>query len=404
MMRNARRAALALLVALALPAGAARAQDHVVVLPEPGTPVVATEVLVAASAADEDPEQAGIASLAARSVTAPLRATLDSLGAHLAVDAHRDALSFTLTAAPDAWEEASRALLLALFRDPVDSTAVARERQAIAAELRGRQENPADAVVRALESATFGEAHPWARPAVGYPESVARLGAADVDRFLRANFTPERTVVAVVGPVDDRAVRAHLASLAPASGPLPFTPVARQPAEGTVRRDYNSVTTWIARSYPLPADADLAAIRLLAQMAIDQLSFSPSRRSVYNARVEVLPRLDGGELRFELVVPPEEVEEWAGRIEEVVETVEKSELTEGQLAARVRRYRGERLQALEAPEDRARELARQVLVYGHAGNLLPNLDDMTLERLRAAAESLGRPVTVFLGPLPNEEG
>jgi zinc protease len=393
-----------MLLALTLGAGAARAQDHVVVLPEPGTPVVATEVLVATGAVDEAPEQAGVAYLAARAVTAPLQATLDSLGAHLTVDAEKDALSFTLVAAPDAWEEATRALFVALYRDPVDSASVARERQAIVAELQGRQENPADAVGRALEGAVFGGSHPWARPAVGYPQTVGRLGAADVDAFVRANFTADRTVVAVVGPVSDAAARAHLAAFVPPSGPLRFTPVPRHPVQGTVRRDYNSVTVWVARSYPLPGNADLAAIRLLAQMAIDQLSFAPSRRSIYNARVQVLPRLDGGELRVELVVPPEEAKDWAERITEVVDNVVKNPMTTDQLAARVRRYRGERLHSLEAPEDRARELARQVLVYGHAGNLLPSLDEMTAERLRAAVESLGEPVTVFLGPFPNEEG
>jgi hypothetical protein len=33
---------------------------------------------------------------------------LDSLGAHLALQVQKDALSFTLIAAPDVWEEATR--------------------------------------------------------------------------------------------------------------------------------------------------------------------------------------------------------------------------------------------------------------------------------------------------------
>jgi hypothetical protein len=70
--------------------------------------------------------------------------------------------------------------------------------------------------------------------------------------------------------------------------------------------------------------------------------------------------------------------------------------------ARLRRYRGERLRALAAPEDRARELARRLLVSGEGGRLAPDLDELTRERLRRAVRSLTPPTTVFLGPERNE--
>ena len=117
------RSMAAAALALAVLAGRAHAQDRIYVRPEPGTPVVAVQVLVSVGPVDEPANLAGISYVAARSVVEPSRALLDSLGARLTVDPQKDAMAFTLTAAPDTWAEAARALLVALFRDPVDSAA-----------------------------------------------------------------------------------------------------------------------------------------------------------------------------------------------------------------------------------------------------------------------------------------
>src|SRR5690606_38012405 len=126
--------------------------------------------------------------------------------------ARKDALTFTLIASPDVWEEASRTLLVALFRDPPEREWMLRQQDAIAAELEGREANPADAAVRAADAAAFGDDHPWGRSTVGSPASVRALEVEDVDDFLRAYVTSNRAVVAVVGPVDESEAREHLLS------------------------------------------------------------------------------------------------------------------------------------------------------------------------------------------------
>ena len=57
-------------------------------------------------------------------------------------------------------------------------------------------------------------------------------------------------------------------------------------------------------SYRFPRSADVEALRFLAQLALDELEFSPIRRSVFNARAEINPRMTAGELRFQVVTPP----------------------------------------------------------------------------------------------------
>jgi hypothetical protein len=375
------------------------AQEQLVVHTETGTPVIATELLIATGPADEPAGLAGIAHLAARAVTRPILPTLDSLEAHMVVTPHKDAVGFTLIAAPDAWNEAVRVLLVAIFRDPVDAASVAAERAALEAELLGRRDNPADAAVRAADAAIFGEAHPWGRPAVGVPETVRRPTHAQVDEFLRGNFRAGRAYTAVVGPIETTSAERQILPYLRDADTVSVTPIpAPEPEDSPVRRDYNSVTTWITASFPFGPDGDVEALRMLAHVVDDELAFGPTRRSVYDSRSEVVRRIGGGEVRFTVVVPPEEAAAWARRVSGIVEVIAESPLLEEGWLGRIRRYRGERLHQLASPEDRAGALARSLLVAGTGGEPLPHIEDLSVDRLRRAAASLGEPTVVLLGP------
>jgi zinc protease len=393
-MRGLRK--LATVAALALAAAPAAAQERVLVRAEPGTPVVAAEVLIAVGPVDEAEGKEGITYLTARAVTAPILPVLDSLAAELAVEQHKDAVSFTITAAPDNWQEAVRTLLVALFRDPVDSVATVRQRTATVAELTAREASPADALAREVDAAVFGAEHPWGRPAVGTARTVGRIAVREVDAFLRSGFTADRAIVAIVGPVDRNAGRTVEAFMDP--GPLRTSEIeAVAPADEPVRKQYEAITAWVAAVYPFAEDADEEAVRMLARLAVEQVSFGPLRPQVYDSRVDVVRHAGGGELRLQLVVPPREVEQWAERLTDAVGALARAPLDERIFTERLRRYRGERLLELETPEARARALARAALV-GTPTARLTDLDGLTRERLHAAARGLSDPVIVFLGP------
>src|SRR5690606_31490116 len=87
--REFRRPALLGCIAAMLVASGATAQERIAVVPEAGSPVVATEVLVLAGPADEPEGKEGIVYLAGRSVVAPIQPLLDSLGARLAIEPHK---------------------------------------------------------------------------------------------------------------------------------------------------------------------------------------------------------------------------------------------------------------------------------------------------------------------------
>jgi predicted Zn-dependent peptidase len=378
--------------------GVAAAQERIVVFPEPGTPVIATEILVVAGPANEADDRAGLAHLAARAVTEPIRPVIDSLGAHLAVQVQKDALSFTLITAPDVWEEATRVLMVALFRDPPAGSVVQQQRAAIRAELVARQTNPADAMAREADRAFFGRAHPWGRPAVGTIGTVERLSLGDVADFLRAYITSDRALAVVVGPVDPEQVQRHMSSYMLGRGPLPVDAPPAVTARGPTRVDYNSITTWIAASFGFGPDADEEALRLLAHLTLEALTTGPDRHLVYNASAEVLPRAGGGEIRFQIVTPPGAAERLGTRIQQTVRELATTSTHDDVWERRLRRYRGERLQALSSPDARANEVARRLLASGGTAWLLPDLDGLTQQRLASAYRALGEPSLVFLGP------
>jgi len=397
-----RSGSFALLV-LGVLAGRAAAQERVFVRPEPGTPVVAVQVVVGVGPADEPAAQAGISYLAARSVVEPSRAAFDSLGAHLDVDQQKDAIAFTLTAAPDAWAEATRLLMVSLFRDPVDSASVVRQRAAIVRELTAREASPADALERERARAVYGAEHPWGRPAVGTATSVRAVRVSQVDAFLRQNFTPERSVVAVVGPVDEAEARDALAPHMPAGELRADSVPPPQPADSTVDAEYNSITTWVSATWRFGPDSDVEALRMLAQLALDRVSFGPSRRSVYNSRAEVVRYAGGGELRLTLVVPPREAAQWAVQLREAVGGYAAEPLSPAVFQDRLRRFRGERLMELDLPEQRAAAMARSALLGDRTATLV-DFTRLTPERLRDAAGGLQPPIIVYLGPARSQGG
>jgi predicted Zn-dependent peptidase len=374
------------------------AQERIVVFSEPGTPVIATEILVVAGPANEPEEKAGLAHLAARSVTEPIRPALDSLGAHLALEVRKDAISFTIISAPDVWEEATRRVMVALFRDPPAGSVVQQQRAEIRAELLGRRANPADAMAREADLAFFGTAHPWGRPAVGTVATVERLGLADVADFLRAYVTSDRAIAVVVGPVDPDGARTHLSEYMLGRGPLPMDAPPAVTARRPVVVDYNSITTWIAASFGFDSDADEEALRLLAHLTLESLTTGPDRHLVYNASAEVLPRSGGGELRFQIVTPPRAADRLGARIAETVAEIATTRVPDDVWARQLRRYRGERLQVLGSPDARANEVARRLLASAGVAWLLPDLDGLTQARLASAHAALAAPSLVFLGP------
>ncbi len=403
--RGAVRAALAgavfaLTVALWPARAAAQVADRrVAVLPEPTGTAVALAVLVNAGTAWESEREAGLSHLAARAVVEEVAARLDALGAVASAHCGASAMGFTLLAPPATWRAAASLFLDALFRSSPADDAVARARAALVQALAREEGSPAADARLALREAHFGRYSRWARPPCGRAADVAALDAADVRRMLRTRFVPARAAAALAGPVTTREGLELLGNVfgdvsLPVLLPRPQPP----PDDGRRTLIQPTVTTWIGWAFPLPAEPDAHALELLAFRIERAVGPAPARPEIYDLGLELERHGAGGALLISLVTAPDRAGAWAARVEDLIRRAASDPVPEAQFSETARRYLGRRLLDLATPEARALDAARQ-LFFDH-GHLPPDdaVRDLTPERLRRAAASLGRPARAILAP------
>jgi len=391
-------AALAMAFWPARPAGQV-VDRRVAVLPEPTGTAVALAVLVNAGTAWETDREAGLSHLAARAVVEEVAARLDALGAVAAAHCDAAAMGFTLLAPPATWRAAANLFLDALFRTSPTDDAIARARAALVQALAREEGSPAADARLALREAHYGRYSRWARPPCGRAAEVAALDAADVRRMLRTRFVPARAAAALAGPVT---AKEGLDLLGDVFGDvsLPVLLPRPHPAPGAGRRALvqPTVTTWIGWAFPLPADPDARALELLAFRIEQAVGPAPARPEIYDLGIEIERHGAGGALLISLVTAPDRAGVWAERVEDLIRRTASDRMPEAQLQEATRRYLGRRLLDLATPEARALDAARQ-LFFDH-GHLPPDdaVRDLTPERLRRAAASLGRPARATLAP------
>ncbi len=94
-----------------------------------------------------------------------------------------------------AWLESER------FADPV-LREFYKERDVVKEERRMRTESsPQGQLVEAILASAF-LAHPYGQPTIGYMSDLDSLSRAEAERFYQEHYSPEKTVVAVVGKID----------------------------------------------------------------------------------------------------------------------------------------------------------------------------------------------------------
>lgn len=220
---------------------------------------VAVQAWLSVGAADEAPDQIGVAHLLERllfyeQAAGPL-ARLRAGGGEVASWTTPDQTVFHALAASERWRQALDLVLAALGApepaetpqagEPApdtevqpalrfDDAAVERQRQGVLAEL--HEQGMAPQALRALFESAFGgngAGRPYHRPPLGTPESLRRLDRTAAVAFFRAHYAPRNLVLVVTGDFDAAAVRAHVAAELPRTlvmqGPHP--PPAR-PSEG----------------------------------------------------------------------------------------------------------------------------------------------------------------------------
>ena len=227
----------------------------------PAVPIVAVRAFTRAGAVLEPADRAGLAGLmgglltrgTTRRTGPELDAAIEFVGGSLESGAGRDGLYVSLAVRerdlPLGLDLMSEVLLSPTF--PQDE--FERRVKQVQASIRRSQQDPGTVASRALARLVYG-AHPYARPAEGTEESVAKITRDDVVQFHRDHVRPDTTIVAVVGAitVDEarREVLARFGNWAAPAGPAVGVAEAATgppPRAETITRDLTQATLVLGR-------------------------------------------------------------------------------------------------------------------------------------------------------------
>lgn len=156
-----------------------------------------------------------------------------------------------------------------LFHSTIPTERFAKERRVVIDEIRGRQEDPANAVHEGAWQRFFGE--PLGHPICGTIASVRRITPAAIRTFVARHFTPANMVLALVGGASRTRVLRAVRRAFPKSG-APARPSPRRrrrrPADGLVRlRRHDLPQTYLVRMAAAPtAPRELLALSLAVEI------------------------------------------------------------------------------------------------------------------------------------------
>ncbi len=249
--------------------------------PDHGAPLVALEAVVKTGSATEGPllgtgvshvvEHMLFKGTATRPVGA-IEREIKSYGGQINGHTSHDVTGYTLTVHRDHFADALTLLADALQHPSFDAQELPRELDVVFRELKLRRDDPDQSIADLIWAAAYRE-HPYRHPIVGYEPLLKALTRQQVVDYYRTHYLPNRTVLAIVGDVDEQAVRAavtrELAGWPRGLEPSPVTPVEPPPtAPRLVEETADVAVAQLVIAFPSVAvtHPDLVALDTLARV------------------------------------------------------------------------------------------------------------------------------------------
>jgi zinc protease len=176
-------------------------------------PMVSIELLIEAGSRFEPAERAGLANLTARLLTYGTRRrsateiseALDFIGASLTTGASREVASVSMTLLKKDLATGLELLAEILTQSTFPQAEIDRQKQAVIASIRAREEDPGAVAESRFAAALFPES-PYGRPVEGTEASVKNLRREDLQEFFTNQYRPNRTIISVVGDIAEQEI------------------------------------------------------------------------------------------------------------------------------------------------------------------------------------------------------
>jgi zinc protease len=171
-------------------------------------PMVVFTLLINAGAVREDPELAGLASLTAslleegtgKRTSTEISEELEFIGARYSASAGMDYTTMNLTVLKKDLKKGFDVFADMLLNPQFPDEEVARVKELVKGSLKQREESPSFVARKAFLKEVYGN-HPYGRIVQGKPETVDAIGREDIVEFHSTYFTPNNSILAVVGDI-----------------------------------------------------------------------------------------------------------------------------------------------------------------------------------------------------------
>ena len=270
--------------------------------------------------------------------------------------------------------------------------AFAREKARLADAVKEDETKP-DAIASNAFYRLLYAAHPYALAPT--PETVLRIGRADVEGYYRANYVAERAVVTIIGDADralaERIAEQLTAGLPRAGGaPLPLPPVVQPPGQ-TLRIAHPASQSHILLGLPAIARNDPDYFPLLVGNYVLggggfvsrlYLEVREKRGYAYSVYSYFLPLAQEGPFQIGLQTKKEQADEALARVRVVLDEF----LGRGPSAAEIKAAKQNLVGGFALRIDSNRKLLEQVAMIGFYQLPLTWLDDFAakVEKVSAA--------------------
>jgi zinc protease len=374
------------------------------VAPEHPAPVAAIQAWVGAGAADEAPQQAGIAHLLEHMLfkgsadygLGEMVRAIERAGGEINAWTALDHTVYHAVVGAAHLDTAIDALGDTLTAPRVDPEELAREREVVLEEIRQGSDDPARAVAQSLFATAYA-AHPYRRPVIGTAETVRRIGERELVDFFRGHYVADNLTLVVAGDVDPDRVRRGVERRfrrMPSGRPARCTaaePAQTAPRASCTRREVGEAYLALgfhvpAARHPDTAALDVAAI-LLGQSESARLPRLLRDRDglATSAYANVHALRDPGLLVLSATAPADApraggpgrairvIEALAAHARALADDLDPAELDKARIAAETAFVR-----QLETAQGRARALGWHAAVTGD-----PQFGHVYLDRIRA---------------------
>jgi len=176
-------------------------------------PMVSIELLIDAGSRHEPANQAGLANLTSKLLTygtqkrsaVQISETLDFMGASLAAGCGEDVATVSMTILKKDLAAGLDLLAEILTQTNFPQAEIDRQKQAVIASIRAREEDPGAVAATAFAAALFPKS-PYGRPVEGTEASVKGLQQKSLQEFFARYYRPNRAIIAVVGDVAEQEI------------------------------------------------------------------------------------------------------------------------------------------------------------------------------------------------------